>query len=185
MNAGMTSDQRIRAFRLISLGWSHAAAADAVGTTRGTLSGIVRRSGYSRSAVEVLAKRRDIISLAEPKYAIYEIEPSTPKARRMKTVEANADMVGIDPKLVASRSQSRPVTIARWLSYQDMHDAGASAASIGRAFKRDHTSVLYGLAALHYINTGEARAVLSKRGIPVWIQIERSKREHPLSIESQ
>lgn len=186
MRSGITADQRAMAFRLISLGWSYASAAEAVGTTQGTLSGVVRRSGFSRSSVEILAKRRDIISLAEPRYAVYDAESCTPKAKRVKSIVANAEMVGVDPKLVTSKIKSRPVTMARWLSYLDMHEAGASVAAIGRAFNRDHTGVLYGLAALHYINTGEERAVLTKRGgVPVWLRIERSKRERPLSIEVQ
>ena len=55
---------------------------------------------------------------------------------------------GVTLAMLIGRSRIRKVVEARYDCFRRYHEAGFSAAEIGRRFDRDHTTVLYALNAL-------------------------------------
>lgn len=66
-----------------------------------------------------------------------------------------ADAHGLTPDDIRGRSHTRPVVLARWEAMSALRAAGASTTAIGRAVRRDHTTVMHGLLRWAEM-TGEA-----------------------------
>jgi chromosomal replication initiation ATPase DnaA len=62
-----------------------------------------------------------------------------------EVVQAVAQETGVRPSEILGRDRSRHVVAARHRVWAMLHRSGWSAASIGREFGVDHTSVLYAL----------------------------------------
>ena len=54
-----------------------------------------------------------------------------------------------DCKVLFENSRFRPVVIARYLCFRTLYDAGCTLSDIGRIFKMHHSSIIYGLEAIH------------------------------------
>ena len=60
-------------------------------------------------------------------------------------VRAVAAERGFTVETILGRGRSRPIVAVRWEVWRRLHDAGWSSVAIGRAFDRDHTTILHAL----------------------------------------
>ena len=60
-------------------------------------------------------------------------------------VRAVAAERGFTVETILGRGRSHPIVAVRWEVWRRLHDAGWSSVAIGRAFDRDHTTILHAL----------------------------------------
>ena len=60
-------------------------------------------------------------------------------------VRAVAAERGFTVETILGRGRSHPIVAVRWEVWRRLHDAGWSSVAIGRAFDRDHSTVLHAL----------------------------------------
>lgn len=67
---------------------------------------------------------------------------------------------GVSVAAILSSDRRRPYVCARWDAMAAMRDAGLSLPTIGRVFKRDHTSVMHGLRQRsHFLNRRDDKSL--------------------------
>lgn len=81
-------------------------------------------------------------------------KPALPPSVLQRAVEAAAEETGVSPKMIFSQSTSRQIAEARQLAYWLIRSVRAPNGlprygwkEIGRAFGRDHSTVLHGVRA--------------------------------------
>lgn len=65
-------------------------------------------------------------------------------------IEAAAKMAGKPRAVVLGPCRQKELTRARWLAWRAAYDEGHTVSEIGRAFNRDHTTVIHGLEQVGY-----------------------------------
>ena len=63
----------------------------------------------------------------------------------LSIVRAVAAERGFTVETILGRGRSHPIVAVRWEVWRRLHDAGWSSVAIGKAFDRDHTTVLHAL----------------------------------------
>jgi chromosomal replication initiation ATPase DnaA len=61
-------------------------------------------------------------------------------------IEATAALYGVTPDHLTGPDRTRGIAQARQAAFSAAHQEGHSIAAIGRAFNRDHTTVMHGLS---------------------------------------
>lgn len=120
----------------------------------------VRHRALASGSLDI-SKERDIIDISDKPAPVM----TTPRWRARATCEGVAQAIGVSVTAIRSDQRTRRVCHARWIVFDDLYRLGWSLTQIGKFMGRDHTTVLYGIKALHYIRTGEVSQTITHDGV--------------------